>query len=63
MKTLIFTVVLFTLIFGAGYLLLKFFSRLSGVDTFAAISWAFKAKRYLIVLPLFPLFFMGLFFT
>jgi len=40
------------LFLGAGYLLLKFFSGLTGVDMFSAFKWGFKAKRFEIVIPL-----------
>ncbi len=52
MKYIVPTTIYLALFLAAGYLILRFFSSLSGVDMFKAFLWGFKAKRFEIVIPL-----------
>lgn len=52
-------IIYLSLFLGVGYLLLKFFSKLSGVNMFKAIKWGFKAKRLELVLNLILFYFIA----
>lgn len=59
MRTLAAVLIYFSLFLAAGYLMLRFFSNLVGLDMLAAVGWGFKGKRFELVLPLIMFYMMA----
>ncbi len=62
MKTLLSILVFLAAFAGTGFLILVFFSRISGIDMPAAYAWGFRTKRLELVLPVIVLYLIAFIF-